>query len=55
MARSVATAGMALRVWNRNRTAAAPLADVGAVVCASPDDACRGAVTAEASGLATSA
>jgi hypothetical protein len=43
MARSVATAGMALRVWNRNRTAAAPLADVGAVVCASPDEACRGA------------
>lgn len=43
MARNIAAAGMALRVWNRTRSAAAPLADAGAVVCASPDDACRGA------------
>lgn len=43
MAKNVAAAGMALRVWNRGRSAAAPLADVGAVVCTSPDEACRGA------------
>ena len=36
MARNIAAAGMALRVWNRSRSAAAPLADVGAVVCTSP-------------------
>ncbi|MER5596297.1 NAD(P)-dependent oxidoreductase [Streptomyces sp. NPDC002265] len=43
MARNIAAAGLALRVWNRNRAPAEELADTGAVVCDSPADACRGA------------
>ncbi|MFG2946408.1 NAD(P)-dependent oxidoreductase [Streptomyces adustus] len=43
MARNIAAAGLGLRVWNRNRAPAEELADVGAVVCDSPAEACRGA------------
>ncbi|MGF6885180.1 3-hydroxyisobutyrate dehydrogenase [Nocardia sp. GAS34] len=43
MAANIAGAAMGLRVWNRNRELAEPLADVGAVVCDSPADAVRGA------------
>lgn len=43
MAANIAAAGLGLRVWNRNRDMAAPLADVGAVVCDSPAEASRGA------------
>lgn len=41
MARNIAAAGLGLRVWNRNREVAAPLADVGAVVCDSAAEACQ--------------
>jgi 3-hydroxyisobutyrate dehydrogenase len=43
MARNIAAAGLGLRVWNRKRAAAEPLADVGAVVCDTAAEACRGA------------
>jgi 3-hydroxyisobutyrate dehydrogenase len=43
MARNIAAAGLGLRAWNRNRAAAEPLAAVGAVVCDTPAEACRGA------------
>ncbi|MFG2480256.1 NAD(P)-dependent oxidoreductase [Streptomyces fagopyri] len=43
MARNIAAAGLGVRAWNRNRAAAEPLADVGAEVCDTPADACRGA------------
>jgi 3-hydroxyisobutyrate dehydrogenase len=43
MARNIAAAGRGLRVWNRKRAAAEPLADVGAVVCDTAAEACRGA------------
>lgn len=43
MAANIAKAGMGLRVWNRRRDAAAPLAANGAVVCDSPADASDGA------------
>ncbi|MFD8420823.1 NAD(P)-dependent oxidoreductase [Streptomyces sp. NPDC059466] len=43
MARNIAAAGLRLRVWNRNRADAEPLADAGATVCDSPAEACRGA------------
>ncbi|MFE5138997.1 NAD(P)-dependent oxidoreductase [Streptomyces fagopyri] len=43
MARNIAAAGLGLRAWNRNRAAAEPLADVGAEVCDTPAEACRGA------------
>ncbi|GAA2259897.1 NAD(P)-dependent oxidoreductase [Kitasatospora cystarginea] len=43
MARNIAAAGLGLRVWNRNRAAAEPLADAGGAVCDTPAEACRGA------------
>ncbi|MEU1534002.1 NAD(P)-dependent oxidoreductase [Streptomyces fagopyri] len=43
MARNIAAAGLGLRAWNRSRAAAEPLADVGAEVCDTPAEACRGA------------
>src|SRR6478672_8099585 len=43
MASNIARSGLALRVWNRNRDVAAPLADLGATVSDSPADASRGA------------
>jgi len=43
MARNIAAAGLGLRVWNRRRAAAEPLAEVGAVVCDTAAEACRGA------------
>ncbi|MDX3071069.1 NAD(P)-dependent oxidoreductase [Streptomyces sp. NPDC088354] len=43
MARNIAAAGLGLRAWNRARDAAEPLADVGAAVCDTPAEACRGA------------
>ena len=43
MARNIAAAGLPLRVWNRTRDRAAPLAEVGAEVHDSPADAVRGA------------
>ncbi|MDT0465810.1 NAD(P)-dependent oxidoreductase [Streptomyces gibsoniae] len=43
MARNIAAAGLGLRAWNRNRARAEPLADVGATVCDTPAEACRGA------------
>lgn len=42
MARNIAAAGLSLRVWNRTREKAEPLADVASVVD-SPSDAVRGA------------
>ena len=43
MARNIAAAGLPLRVWNRSRDKAEPLADVGAVVAATPAEAVDGA------------
>jgi 3-hydroxyisobutyrate dehydrogenase len=43
MAANIAAAGLGLRVWNRSREAAAPLADIGAVVGDSAAQACQGA------------
>ncbi|MFF3516530.1 NAD(P)-dependent oxidoreductase [Streptomyces sp. NPDC002573] len=43
MARNIAAAGLGLRAWNRNRARAEPLADIGATVCDTPAEACRGA------------
>ncbi len=43
MARTIAAAGLPLRVWNRTRSKAEPLADVGATVARSPAEAVRGA------------
>lgn len=43
MARNIAAAGIPLRVWNRTREKAEPLAEVGARVVDSPADAVRGA------------
>ena len=43
MARNVAAAGMPLRVWNRSADKAAPLAEAGATVAASPAEAVQGA------------
>jgi 3-hydroxyisobutyrate dehydrogenase len=43
MARNIAAAGIPLRVWNRTREKAEPLADAGAQVADSPADAVRGA------------
>ena len=43
MARNIAAAGIPLRVWNRTREKAEPLAEVGARVADSPADAVRGA------------
>ena len=43
MARNLAAAGIPLRVWNRTREKAEPLAEVGATVAGSPAEAVRGA------------
>ena len=43
MAANIAAAGMGLRVWNRTRELAEPLAKVGAVVCNSAAEASQGA------------
>ncbi|MFF2992991.1 NAD(P)-dependent oxidoreductase [Streptomyces sp. NPDC057950] len=43
MGRNIASAGLGLRVWNRERATAEPLAGVGAVVCDTAAEACRGA------------
>jgi 3-hydroxyisobutyrate dehydrogenase len=43
MARNIAAAGLPLRVWNRTREKAEPLAETGAEVTESPTDAVRGA------------
>ena len=43
MAGNLIDAGFTLRVFNRSSQRAAPLVDRGAVVCASPADAVRGA------------
>lgn len=43
MAANIARAGLPLRVWNRSREKAEPLARVGAVVADSPADAVQGA------------
>jgi 3-hydroxyisobutyrate dehydrogenase len=43
MARNIAGAGIPLRVWNRTRDKAEPLAEVGAVVADSAAEAVRGA------------
>jgi 3-hydroxyisobutyrate dehydrogenase len=43
MARTIAAAGLPLRVWNRSRDKAEPLAEVGAVVADDPAEAVRGA------------
>ena len=43
MARNVAEAGIALRVWNRTRSKAEPLAEVGALVADTAAEAVRGA------------
>lgn len=43
MARNIAAAGFSLRVWNRTRAKAEPLAETGATVADSPADAVRGA------------
>jgi 3-hydroxyisobutyrate dehydrogenase len=43
MATNIAAAGMGLRVWNRSRDVAEPLAKDGAVVCDSPAEASHGA------------
>jgi len=43
MARNIAAAGLPLRVWNRSRDKAEPLAEAGAVVAATPAEAVDGA------------
>jgi 3-hydroxyisobutyrate dehydrogenase len=43
MAANIAKAGMRLRVWNRRRELAEPLAKDGALVCDSPAEASKGA------------
>jgi len=43
MARNIAAAGIPLRVWNRTREKAEPLAETGATVADSPAEAVRGA------------
>jgi 3-hydroxyisobutyrate dehydrogenase len=43
MAANIGRRGLGLRVWNRDREYAAPLAEFGAVVADSPADAVRGA------------
>jgi 3-hydroxyisobutyrate dehydrogenase len=43
MAHSLARAGFTLQVWNRSRDRAEPLADVGATVCDTAEEAVRGA------------
>lgn len=43
MARHVAQAGVELRVWNRTREKAEPLAETGATICGDPAEAADGA------------
>ena len=43
MARNIVGAGIPLRVWNRTRSKAEPLADAGALVADTPAEAVRGA------------
>jgi len=43
MATNIATAGLPLTVWNRDRSKAEPLAAAGARIAGSPADAVRGA------------
>src|SRR5689334_20463453 len=43
MAANIAKAGIGLRVWNRRRDVAQPLAKDGALVCDSPAEASKGA------------
>lgn len=43
MARNLAAAGLPLRVWNRTRAKAEPLAETGAIVCESAAEAANGA------------
>jgi 3-hydroxyisobutyrate dehydrogenase len=43
MARNIASAGVPVRVWNRTRAKAEPLAEAGATVTDTPADAVRGA------------
>jgi 3-hydroxyisobutyrate dehydrogenase len=43
MARNIAAAGIPLRVWNRTRSKAEPLAEAGAAVAGSPAEAVRDA------------
>ncbi len=43
MARNIAGAGIPLRVWNRTRSKAEPLADAGALVADTAAEAVRGA------------
>jgi 3-hydroxyisobutyrate dehydrogenase len=43
MARNIASAGIPLRVWNRTAERATPLADAGASVAGTPEEAVRGA------------
>jgi 3-hydroxyisobutyrate dehydrogenase len=43
IARNLLAAGLDVRVWNRTRAKAEPLADDGATVGATPDEAVRGA------------
>src|SRR4051812_23281171 len=43
MARNLLAAGMEVRVWNRTREKAEPLADDGAIVTESPAEAAEGA------------
>lgn len=43
MATNIAKAGIPLRVWNRSREKAEPLAEVGATVASTPAEAVRGA------------
>ncbi len=43
MARNIAAAGIGLRVWNRTRDKAEPLADAGATVCDTPAEAVEAA------------
>jgi 3-hydroxyisobutyrate dehydrogenase len=43
MAANIAKAGLGLRVWNREPELAAPLGELGAVICSSPAEASSGA------------
>jgi 3-hydroxyisobutyrate dehydrogenase len=43
MAANIAKAGLGLRVWNREPELAAPLGELGAVICSTPAEASRGA------------
>ena len=58
MGRRLLGAGLGLRAWNRTRAKAEPLADAGAVICATPAEAASGAgilLTSLADGSAVAA